>query len=112
MSEETKRDIKGRSFEERVLAEFVTLSARLTTFENKVDTRFNGFELRLTVLEDKVDARLRETRPIWEGMQADLREVKGTVISTKAQLGEVARDLLEMRGRIVMLEDRDRRPIA
>ncbi len=112
MSEETTRDMNTRSFEERVLAEFAALSARLTALENKVDTRFNGFELRLTMLEDKVDARLRETRPMWEGMQADLREVKGTLTSIKAQLGEIARDLLETRGRILVLEDRDRRPIA
>lgn len=105
MSEETTRDINTRSFEERVLAEFAALR---TDF----NARFDKMETRLTALEDKVDARLRETRPIWEGMQVDLREVKGTVTNIKAQLGEIARDLFEMRGRIVVLEDRDRRPIA
>lgn len=108
MSEETTRDMNTRSFEERVLAEFAAIRAEFVTLRTAV----NSVDARLTSLEDKVDARLRETRPIWEGMQADLRDVKGTVTNIKAQLGEIARDLFEMRGRIVVLEDRDRRPIA
>lgn len=101
MSEETTRDMNTRSFEARVLAEFAALRQEV-----------GAVSARLTTLEDKVDARLRETRPIWEAMQADLRDVKGTVTTFKAQLGEIARDLFEMRGRIAVLEDRDRRPIA
>ncbi len=31
---------------------------------------------RLTALEEKVDRRLQETRPIWEGVQAELKELK------------------------------------
>jgi hypothetical protein len=31
---------------------------------------------RLEALEEKVDRRLQETRPIWESMQAELKELK------------------------------------
>jgi hypothetical protein len=31
---------------------------------------------RLDALEEKVDKRLQETRPIWESMLAELKEVK------------------------------------
>jgi hypothetical protein len=31
---------------------------------------------RLDTLEEKVDRRLQETRPIWESVQAELKELK------------------------------------
>jgi dsDNA-specific endonuclease/ATPase MutS2 len=31
---------------------------------------------RLEALEEKVDRRLQETRPIWESVQAELKELK------------------------------------
>jgi len=87
MSDDPTRRIDGHSFEERVFAEFAALNQRLT------------------VLEEKVDARLRETRPIWEGMQATLEEIR-------LQLSEVVRDLFATRGRVARLEERERPPAA
>lgn len=56
MSEDiTQRIPDGRSFEERVFAEFAALAGSI-----------GGLDARLTSLEEKVDQRLKETRPIWE----------------------------------------------
>ena len=62
MSEETTQHIPdGRSFEERVFAQFDALAASI-----------RGLDARLTSLEEKVDQRLKETRPIWEQVLARL----------------------------------------
>jgi len=92
MNEDTTRDLPARSFEERVLAEFAALNSRFDKVEarldklearfDKLETRFGSVEARLdaveerlTTLEERVDARLRETRPIWEGMQEQLQRL-------------------------------------
>ena len=112
MSEEITRDMNARSFEERIFAEFASMRADFNARFDKLEVRMTTMETRLTSLEDKVDARLRETRPIWEAMQADLSEIKNTLIRIKAQLSEIVNDLLETRGRVAVLEKSERRPIA
>ena len=107
MGEEITRDIDGRSFEERVLAELAALRQEVRA----VDARVASVEGRLTTLEDKVDARLRETRPIWEGMreQLDRVEVMLKVINTDnaARLIEMRpTDHAQLAMRVVRLEDR------
>jgi chromosome segregation ATPase len=94
MSDDRTRKFDGQSFEERVLAEFATLNSE-----------FAALNRRLTALEEKVDARLRETRPIWEAMQATLEEIR-------LQLSEVVRDLFATRARVARLEERERPPAA
>ena len=75
----------SRSFEERVFARFDSIDSRLSSVETKVD----GLDGRLTTLEEKVDTRLRETRPIWEAMQADLASVKEDMTKVKADVKEI-----------------------
>lgn len=102
MSEDRTRDLPdARSFEERVLEQL-----------SQINNRLSGVENRLTALEDKVDRRLMETRPIWEAMQAQLTSVESKVddmqeqllhIDSKVgsidvQMGELAVELLSMRG--------------
>jgi hypothetical protein len=41
------------------------------SFEERVFARFDALDTRLTTLEEKADSRLRETRSIWEAMQAE-----------------------------------------
>ena len=48
------------------------------SLEEKVDrllVAVQSIESRLTNLETRFDQRLRETQPIWEGVQAQLSEV-------------------------------------
>ena len=72
MSEDVTKDRPdGRSFEERVFARFDAMDARF----NAIDARLDSLDNRLTALEEKVDKRLMETRPIWEAVQAQLRQL-------------------------------------
>ena len=59
------------------------------SFEERVFARFDSLDTRLTTLEEKVDTRLRETRPIWEAMQADLSNVKEDVTKVKGDVKEI-----------------------
>ncbi len=113
MSEDRTRDIQnGRSFEERVLAE---LSAMRTDFNNRfdiLDHRLISVENSLTSLdgglnslEDKVDARLRETRPIWEGVQQRLTEIEAALSELNRQLKTLIMDSFKLRVRVEKLED-------
>lgn len=101
MDEDPTRELNARSFEARVFAEFAAMRAELLA----LNTRFDGLEMRLTTLEDKVDARLRETRPIWEGIQATLDDLS-------VQLREVLAELHRTLGRVARLEERQLPPAA
>ena len=87
--------------------------------EDKLDalvTLVQGIDARLRSLEEKVDARLHDTRPIWESVQAQLKEmslrlnemslrlddvetrldkVEGIALTTRSELRELRRDLKE-----------------
>jgi hypothetical protein len=45
------------------------------SFEDRVFARFDMLDARLTALEDNVDARMRETRPIWEGVLSEVKSL-------------------------------------
>ena len=76
MNEEPTQPLSA--FEQRVLNEFAAINSHLDRLESKsdaIESRLTRLEdkvdisnVRLTKLEDKVDARLRETRPILEGV--------------------------------------------
>ncbi|HEY0379395.1 MAG TPA: hypothetical protein VGC87_20935 [Pyrinomonadaceae bacterium] len=100
MSDDTTRNFQP-SFEERVLREFAALNTRLSSME----TRMGSLETRLTSLEEKVDARLRETRPIWEAVQAQLKEMEKQFINFNRQVKILIRDSFDLRSRVEELED-------
>jgi predicted nuclease with TOPRIM domain len=93
MSEDTTRNFPS-SFEERVLSELAA-----------INTRMGSLETRLTSLEDKVDARLRETRPIWESVQAQLKEIEKELVKFNRQFKTLLHDLFDLRVRVEKLED-------
>ena len=62
MSEETTQNLPN---------DLKRILARL----DSIDTRLESVDNRLTNLEDKVDRRLKETRPIWESVLEQLKEV-------------------------------------
>ena len=114
MSEDTTRKFPA-SFEERVLSELAAIrqevtqqNARLTSVETRltsVETHLTSLETRLTSLEDKVDERLRETRPIWESVQAQLKEIDRRLDTLNRQFKMVIQDLYDLRVRVEKLED-------
>lgn len=78
MSEEPAQNLPT-SFEERVVAEFARLNTRLGGFESRLgglEKRFDGLDACLATLEEKVDERLRERRPIWEGVLQRLAAIE------------------------------------
>jgi predicted nuclease with TOPRIM domain len=85
MSEDLTRKMPD-SFEARVLAEFAAMRQEFASVKQEfaeqremiqqLHARVGSIDARLTSLEDKVDARLRETRPIWEGVQQRLTEIE------------------------------------
>ena len=97
MSEDTTRNLPS-SFEERGLAELSSMRAEFSR-------RFDSLETRLTSLEDKVDARLRETRPMWEAVQARLKEIDNRLDILSRQFKTFLQDLSELRARVERLED-------
>ncbi|MBV8858199.1 MAG: hypothetical protein JOZ02_14810 [Acidobacteria bacterium] len=92
------------------------------SFEERVFARFDTLDVRMTTLEDKVDSRLRDTRPIWEAMQADLANVKDDLASVKSEVKVISRNVMllhednlrmrsdqrELRERVEKLESQSR----
>ena len=109
MSEDTTQGLPPRPFEERVLAELSAMRQELTTVNSRMST-----------LEEKVDTRLRETRPIWEGVLARLTAIEselprlGGIESELARMNRQFRsfvaDIFQVRARVEKLEeDNDKR---
>ena len=129
MNEETTQPLSA--FEQRVLNEFAAINSRLdrlgsksdaiesrlTRLESKsdvIESRSSRLEdkvdisnVRLTKLEDKVDARLRETRPIWEGVLLKITAIEKTLHAIQIQMRQLAFDFLDMRGRVSQLEQNE-----
>ncbi|HEX8458284.1 MAG TPA: hypothetical protein VF656_13365 [Pyrinomonadaceae bacterium] len=102
MSEDLTQNLPQASFEERVLNALLAIQTDLSAIRGDIatlDTRLTGVETRLTVLEEKVDRRLQETRPIWEGVQEQIRK-----LDTKFDI--VIRELYEIRYDPVILGKR------
>ena len=105
----TRETPDSRSFEERVFARFDALDTRMGRFESRLDSlegKVDALDGRLTTLEEKVDSRLRETRPIWEAMQADLATVKDDMATVKVDLATVKGEVKALsRGVMLLHED-------
>ena len=81
----------------------------LITLVHHLTDSVKNIESRLESLEQKVDARLHETRPIWESVQAQLKEmsmrfddidtrldkIEGTALTTRSELRELRKELKE-----------------
>jgi predicted nuclease with TOPRIM domain len=115
MSEEVTHGLPRRSFEERVLSELSGIRQELGTRLTSVEERLTSVEGLMTSLEDKVDARLRETRPIWEGVLARLTAIEaelprlGGIESELARMNRQFRsfvaDIFQLRVRVEKLEE-------
>ncbi len=120
MNEDPTKELpQKRSFEEQVLAQLAAIRseaveirthvlAELAAIRGEVaeirvqqaamakniaalDERLTSLEGRFTALEEIVDARLKETRPIWEAVQAQIEKLD-------QKFDIVIRDLYDVRG--------------
>jgi len=71
-----------------------------------LDQRFTALDERLTSLEPRVDARLRETRPIWEAVEAQIRKLVGKFDLVLNDLIELRLDFRGHERRLTDLEDK------
>lgn len=114
MDDKPTQDLATRAFQKRVLDEFAAVRAEQAAMRTEqaemrqevtelrsqqtvmakniaaLDQRLTSVEERLLSLEEKADSRLKETRPIWETVQQQLRK-----IDKKFDL--VIKDLFELR---------------
>jgi len=101
MSEEITQGLPADSFEERVLSGLSGIRQDLT----RMDTRLTSVEERMASLEDKVDARLRETRPIWEGVLTRLDGIESELARMNRQFRSFVADIFQLRVRVEKLEE-------
>jgi len=123
MSDNPTREIPGSSsFEERVFARFDALDARMGRFESRLESvetkvdalgsrvsslenKVDALDGRLVALEEKVDSRLRETRPIWEGVLARLTGIESELSTLNRQFSSLVLDFFKLRVRVEKLEE-------
>ena len=74
------------------------------SFEERVFARFDMLDACLTALEDNVDARLRETRPIWEGVLSEMKSLNRQVRLLHDDVLRVRVDQEDLRERLSKLE--------
>jgi chromosome segregation ATPase len=123
MNEEPIRDLATRAFYKRVLDEFAGTRREIAEIRSEqsamqteiveiraqqaamarniaaIDQRLTSVEERLSSLENQVDSRLKETRPIWEAVQQQLRK-----LDKKFDL--VIKDLFELRSDVATHDKR------
>src|SRR2546425_9562381 len=119
MNEDPTKELPKQSFEDRVLAELAAILAEQKATRAEIDTirgeqaalraqvdaiqvqqgvmarNIIGLDERLTSLEETVDARLKETRPIWEAVQAQIEKLD-------QKFDIVIRDLYDVRGDLAL----------
>lgn len=61
---------------------------------------------RLTSLEIKVDERLRDTRPLWEGVQEQLSDIKSDIRKIDRKIGVIHDDILNVKVDLADVEKR------
>ena len=70
------------------------------------DKRLRQFEEQVAALDEKVDRRLHDTRPIWEGVLAEVREIRADMTSFNDRLEVLVQDVSRTRAEYRSLERR------
>lgn len=105
--------------EKQVNERLDVLEKRFDNLESRFDVlekRFDSLQSRFDNLENKVDQRLRETRSIWENVQAQLAEVVKDVDLLRAEtasgfrasdrkIGVLSKNLVDMTAEIQDLRE-------
>ena len=123
MNEEPTKDLATRAFQKRVLDEFAAVRREIAVIRTEqvamqsdiaeirtqqaamakniaiLDQRVTSVEAQLTSLDEKVDRRLKETRPIWEAVKAQIELLD-------AKFDNFILDLYNIRGELRLHEKR------
>jgi chromosome segregation ATPase len=82
----------------------------LKSGQDELKSGYAKLDDRLTSLEGKVDERLRETRPVWEGVLSRLDSLETLVANgfhrLERRIGVIAADINQLRADLHYLEDR------
>lgn len=77
-----------------------SIDIRLDSMDKRFDSiemRLDSMDTRLTTLEDKVDRRLLETRPIWESVLEQLKEMSAQLTEVNLRLTRVEHESNDFR---------------
>src|SRR5205085_3918716 len=96
MSEELTQQLPNDLLRQ-ILARLDSMESRFDSRLNSIETRLDSMDARLTALEDKVERRLQETRPIWEAVLEQLKEVNARLDRTETRLDRIEKELVAMR---------------
>jgi len=83
MSKDLTQNLNG-SLEDkidRLIALTESMDSHIGSLETHLDERLRSMDSRLGGLETKVEERLKDTRPMWEAVQAQLAEVESSLRS-------------------------------
>jgi predicted nucleic acid-binding Zn-ribbon protein len=124
MNADPTRELPGATpFEQRVLAELGALRsgvgelrrevselrsevAEIRTQQVAMAKNIAALDKRLTSLEEKVDSRLKETRPIWEAVQAQIKKLDEKFNLFILDLYDIRSDIALQGKRLDLLERR------
>lgn len=98
MNEDATQNLIASRFDQ-ILSVVKQTNARMETVESRLgiveqlDTRVQGLESMFRALDEKVDQRLRDTRPIWEAVQARLDEINDRFKVVESDLAQLRADM-------------------
>jgi predicted nucleic acid-binding Zn-ribbon protein len=108
MSDQPTQDLATRAFQKRVLDEFAAIRSAQAAMQQDITEihsqqaamakNVSSLDARLTSLEQRVDERLKETRPIWEGVQDQVQTLQEQVQRVLEKFDAVILEFYELRG--------------
>jgi predicted nucleic acid-binding Zn-ribbon protein len=120
MHDEPPKDLGTRAFQKRVVDELASMRrdfggelssirseiSELRVQQTSIARNVAALDVRLTTLEQKLDDRLKETRPIWEGVQEQLQRIVERFEGVLLESYELRQDMKIYGRRIGQLERR------
>lgn len=92
--------LKGKTADEKLdslISSFSGFKKQLTTFDVRLTSLTSSFDARLTSLETLVDNRLHDTRPLWEGVQKQLTDIRTELADIRTELADIRTEVAEVR---------------
>src|SRR4051812_21539076 len=99
MSEDLTQNLPNNDLK-LILLRLNSIDTRLDSMDKRLDamdTRLDSIDARLTTLEDKVERRLLETRPIWESVLEQLKQMSAQLTEVNVRLTNVEQESNDLR---------------